>query len=286
MTVTYHGEIAGSRSASNNLGVRTYTRAFRLTTDDRTDTAYDVGSHGSLPVIGSTFPDDTTAYCQRIDIRNSHPWKGWTATYNYSTEREISQSDPESDEVLVSFTSEIYREPVFQDINGDAITNSAGDYYIDPTPERDAAHLIARIQSNHAAIPAWVLSYQNAINDGTISINGLQIGPRQCKVQRIDVGERQKRNTSTFYPLTLELHIHNDGWLLEPLDAGFREIVNLLGLKFRAQIVNEGDGEFPAQPVPLDGAGEVLDDPTPQNAQFRSHKIYAELDFSVLPGVT
>jgi hypothetical protein len=49
MTVTFHGVIPESRNAQNNKGVRTYTETYRLTSDSKTDTAYIVGSHASLP---------------------------------------------------------------------------------------------------------------------------------------------------------------------------------------------------------------------------------------------
>jgi hypothetical protein len=50
-------------------------------------------------------------------------------------------------------------------------------------------------------------------------------------------------------------------------------------------IVNKGDTEEVTQPVPLDGAGDVLADPTPSTAIFGNFTIYDELDFSALPGV-
>ena len=62
MTITYKGEI-NLGQARNSLGVRTYTRQFRLTTSLNTEREYNVGSHASLPQIGSVHPSDSAAYC-------------------------------------------------------------------------------------------------------------------------------------------------------------------------------------------------------------------------------
>jgi len=283
MTVTYLGELHSSRAAENNLGKRTYTRAFRLESDNKADSAYDVGSNASLPVIGSVYPDDAAAYVQTISIANSDPWKGWTATYQYSTERQIDQTDPENDEVLVSWTSEIYQEPVFKDNAGNGIMNSAGDIFVEPLPTRDNAHLIAKLRANVQSVPTWVIDYQNAVNSGPITIGGLAVAVGLAKMQRIEIGEKETRGLLTFYQLSFEIHIHKDGWKLEPLDAGFRirDAANKL-----VAIENEGDNDTTTTPVQLNGLGKVQNNPTPANAVFLEFKVYPELDFTVLPGVT
>lgn len=282
MTVTYMGELDSARSAKNTRGKRSYTRAFRLETDSRSDSAYTVGSHASLPVIGSIHPDDPAAYVDDISIDNTDPWKGWTATYQYTTERSFDQSDPENDEVLVSWTSEIYQEPVFKDNNGNAILNSAGDYFLDPVPARDASHLIARIRKNVTSIPIWVLTYQNAVNNSAISIAGLPVAAGQAKLQRIDIGERQKRGNSIFYEIAFEIHLHANGWKLEPLDAGFRRKDDE---GKRVQITNDGDNEPVTSPALLNGEGGLLSNPSPVTAVYGDFDVYPERNFSILPGI-
>lgn len=282
MTVTYLGEIDGDRKAQNRLGVRSYTRAFKLESDDKTDSAYDVGSNASLPVIGSTYADDTQAYCQTLSVDNTDPWKGWTVTAEYSTERTIDSTDPANDEVLVSFTSEIYQAPVFADTSGNAILNSAGDYFIDPVPHRDISDFIAKVRANVQSVPTWVLSKQNNVNSGQITVGGLVIAAGKAKLQRIEIGERQRRNDIDFYQLSFELHCREGGWLLEPLDAGFREIES----GALVQIKNAGDEEEPNSPVPLDGSGVSLAAPTPSTAVFGSFTVYTTSDLTTLPGIT
>jgi hypothetical protein len=64
MTITYRGELAEGREATNLKGVRTYTRVFIFTSSADTEDAYNVGSHASAPVIGSAFEDAFCEHCE------------------------------------------------------------------------------------------------------------------------------------------------------------------------------------------------------------------------------
>jgi len=196
----------------------------------------------------------------------------------------LDETDPSNDEILIAWDSEIYQEDIFEDVFGNALMNSAGDYFIDPSPNRDASHLIAKLNFNVLSVPVWALSLKNTVNDAPITIDGLTIATGLAKVQRMSIGNRMKRNDVVYRPIDMEIHIHEDGWLFEPLDAGFRERDDYTGeLK---QIVNELDGEEVTSPAPLDGAGHAIDSPTPENAIFGSFTIYRTGDLTVIPGVT
>jgi hypothetical protein len=281
MTVTYLGEKPGGEKATNTEGKRIYTRTFVLNASSPSDKAYTVGSHASLPVIGSVHPQDSSAFCRTLSVTNPNPYAGWEVSADYTNERKFDPTDPESDEILTSFTGEIYQEAVDKDLNGNGIVNSAGDPF-DPTATRDVADLIARIQSNHATIPPAILSYQNATNSASITIGGLVVGAGVAKHQRMDVSSRQKRGNTTFYSLTQEIHLRKIGWKLEPLDQGLREI--LLGKK--RHILNESDLEEVTKPVPLNGSGVAITTATPGDITFLEFDLYDKLDFTALPGIT
>lgn len=294
MTVTYIGETGRGRSAENNEGVKTYTRVFILKTSSQSDGPAAVGSHGSLPVIGNTHPEDGNAYCSSIRVDNTWPWRGWTVTCSYTNQRILHPTDPTQDEIMISFTSEIYQEVVLVDINGEAILNSAGDFFVE-APMRDAARLIASIKVNLTSVPAWVLSYQNAINNASISIGGLTVGQYKAKMQNIQVSERKYRGSTAYYELSFDVHINKDGWLFEPVDNGLRYLATvpnestsdsddtMVALK---NIVNEGDKQEITVPALLNGAGGILADPSPSNAEYLTYHIYPELDFTTLPGIS
>jgi len=218
-----------------------------------------------------------------MSVKNSSPWSGWKVTYNYSTKQEIDQNNPENDEILTSFSSEIYQEAIWRDVDDEGIVNSAGDLF-DPPPTRDSTHLIAKIKSNHTSIPSWILLYMNAVNKSNCTIGGLGIAAKTAKVNRIDVGERKKRGDSVYYPLSVDIHIHRDGWRLEPLDQGLREVVSG-ATTLRRHIVDD-KGEEITSPVLLDGEGAKLANPTQANAEFLDFQIYNELNFAALPGIS
>jgi hypothetical protein len=291
MAVTYRGVKPGFPKGKNSLGVRTYTNAFLLETSARADGVFQVGSSPFLPTIGSTFSGDPSAFCTSLTIENSAPWKGWTATAEYTTDVfEPSSEDPQNDEPRISWSSEIYQEPIFRDTDSNAILNSAGDYFIDPVPTRDVSHLIARITQNVASVPAWALSYQNAINNGAITIDGLSIAAGLAKVQRIDIGQQELRGNYTFRKVALEIHIHRDGWNLEPLQCGFNHkkagVVKPILVKDMDSSGASKDDSPVTQPVPLDDDGAIITDPTPATAKFGDFTIYQELNLANLPGVS
>lgn len=274
MTVTYLGEDPAGRRAQNNLGIRTYTRVFKYETSDQSEDAWDVGSHPNAPVIGERFHD---AWCVSSSPENSDPWKGWKITAEYSSARELA-TDPTADPAIVTLDTEQFQKPAVFDASGDAVANSAGDPY-DPPNMMDDSRRIFTVTKNMSSVPSWVITSQDAVNSDVFTLGGLSIGIGLAKVQRVSVGEPQSRNGVQFVVLTMQIHVQKNGWLLEPLDAGFREIDGTT----RKNIKNDGDSEYPAAPVPLDGSGGVLANPTLATAVYGSHQVYSTLAFSTLP---
>lgn len=278
MTVTFKEEIAGGRSATNEQGRRSYTRTFRLSTDDEDDSAYDVGSDVNLPAIGDVYPDDSGAWCMSLNVENTDPWRGWTVTANYSSERELV-TDPTSDPAIITWSSEQFQRPAIFDSAGNAICNSAGDPF-DPPNMMDDSRRVVTVSKNVAVVPSWILDYQDAVNSDQFTVDGITVAIGLAKIQSVTVGERQTRNGVNFRVVTFSIHLQKNGWLLEPLDAGFREHTYSGTIE---NIRNEGDGELPSAPVPLDGAGAALADPSYTNNVFLSFSVYATQPFSALP---
>lgn len=271
------------QNASFDGGTWSYTRAWLVKVDSKQDRENVVSAANGLPAYGAPHPTPISdpAYAKTISYsRVSGSALAWIVTVTYSSEREL-QDDPTNDEILVSWTSEIYQELVRVDRDGDAVVNSAGDPFVDPVPTRDAIHLIAKIKANISSAPDWIVAFQNAVNDAEITIGGLTIAVGLARVQRIEIGERKKRGNATYYPLSYEVHIHKDGWRLKPLDAGFRKLDGT----DRVQIRDKDDDE-PTTPVPLNGSGQPIANPTPDNAHFLDFTVYDELSLSALPGIT
>jgi len=281
MTITYLGEVHAQ--ARNSKGTRSYSRVFKLDTSVKTERAYHVGSHASLPVIGSVHPDDAFAWCTDLSIDPATPWRGWTATAEYTTERQMAE-DPVNDAAAINWNSEQFQRPAIFDKNGSGIVNSAGDPF-DPPNMMDDSRRVVSVTKNLIAVPSWILTYQDAVNSDVFSIDGISIGVGKAKIQSVTVGEKQYRSGVTFRTVQFTIHLQKNGWLLEPLDAGFRERTSggpPSGIK---NIYNPApnDSELPAAPVPLDGSGVALADPSPANSVFLSFAVYETLAFSVLP---
>lgn len=285
------------RTASYDGGTWTYTREWLVQTTSATDRESVVSGATGLPSYGEPHPSPIAqaAYAKTIDYKQkSETPLGWIVSVKYTSERgksEDNDNDATNDEVLVSFASELYQQEIFADVYGNALLNSAGDYLIDPTPSREQSHLIATIKANLISIPAWSVNLLNTVNIDDITIGGLSVAAGKAKLQRITVGERQYRETQAFYPFTIEIHINADGFLYEPMDAGFREKEGETSEfpskpSARQQAKNDGDDLEPNTPILLDGNGKALADPNPQNAVFLQFQIYPFENFTVLPGVS
>lgn len=276
MTITYLGEVQGP--ATNTKGSRSYTRAFKLQTSAKTEWAYHVGSHASLPVIGEVHPHDSGAWCTTLQVEPTDPWKGWTVTAEYSTERELAET-PTDDPADITWGSEQFQKPAVTNYAGEAIVNSAGDPF-DPPIMIDDSRPFVTVSKNLSSVPVWVMTYQDAVNSSSFVVDGVTVGAGLAKMQNIVVSRPQSRNGTEYRTVTFTIHLQKQGWQSKVLDAGFRQIGYGGELE---NIRNPGDDELPAAPVPLDGAGVALTSPTPATAVYRTDTVYESKDFSALP---
>jgi len=274
MTVYFLEEDAGARTATNSRGIRTYTRAFRFRVDSQADDAWEVGSHPDAPRIGQAFRD---AWCISSTPTCTDPWKGWTVTAEYSSEREMNE-DPTQDAMQIRVYTEQFQKPAVFNKDNELIVNSAGDPY-DPPPMMDDSRRVISLVRNVPNCPSWVLDYQDVVNSDTFTVRGVTYAAGTGKVQSVSLSDTQKRNGIDFYTLEVLIHLQKNGWLLKNLDAGFRE----LGYGGELiNILNSGDNERVSAPVPLDGSGHALANPSPTNNVLRSDVVYDTAPFSVL----
>ena len=279
MTVTYVGELAEARTATNSKGIRTYERGFRLTTSARTDNAANVGSNASLPIIGNTHPGDAKAFCTDLRVRCVRGWRIWEVTASYSSERELNTAAA-SDPARITWDSEQFAKVATQDRDGYAITNSAGEYF-DPPAEIDDSRRVVTIEKNLASVPTWILDYQDAVNSDTFTVDGVSIAIGTAKMQKVTVGPVEERNGTSFRTVRFTISLQRDGWALKILDAGYTK-KNADDNTKREQATLD-DGTDPKLPVLLDGNGDVLNNPSPVTAVFRTFNVYQARTFASLP---
>lgn len=86
MAVIYNGPLPDGETATNDLGVRKYTRQFGLSTT-ASEGPYTVGSNNNLPRIGSVHYEDAQAWCRSLTVARAggKDRNNWTVTANYDS---------------------------------------------------------------------------------------------------------------------------------------------------------------------------------------------------------
>lgn len=258
---------------------RRYTRVFRVKTNTNLDTAVEATLTGT-PKIGDLFPSDQTAFCQnvRADQEIFSP-RVWIVTASYSTEQELA-SNPLADPTEFTWDTEQFQKVLWQDLDGNAIVNSAGFFY-DPPIMADDSRLSVTMTKNVATVPTWFLSIEDALNESEITIDGLTVPAKRAKIQKVSAGIQDFRNQTGFRRISTTMHIQRRTWQAELQDAGFMEIHPDDSTDRRH--ITDDDGNQVTQPHPLDGSGTKLANPSFTNVVMRTHNIYHTLDFSILP---
>lgn len=284
------GRDGGDEVASDGMASRRYTSVYRVVTDDANDDAKVVLQ--SLPDLATSYAPaggvaDPGAWCRRRRARNeSFSKKVWIATLAFSSATELADS-PLDDPATIEWHTESYSRPYYKDRNGEWILNSAGDPF-DPPIEADDSRWTIVVTKNMFAVPTWYLFYQDALNSTAIEIDGVQFAAWQLKCSGIDIGSQQERNDIRYRVVTLTLQPApmtgnplvgwgdptTDGWTISLLDEGFRQIDSTTGELVAIEDITA--------PVPLNGAGRAIPDPSPTNAVGLDFDLYKLLDFNNL----
>lgn len=277
MTITYKG-LGDQQDADDTGGIRTYTMAMLFTTSSASEGAYHVLNSSLVPKVGSIHFADTEAYLQRRSVTLTKPKFHWTVTLSYSSQFEMTE-DPLDEPARLTIDGEKYQEVADTDRNGQAMLNSAGDYFSDPPIMRDRTDHILRVSKNVAEIPIWFLNSQDVVNDAEFTYRGLIFPERTLKIERVPIPEIQKRNDVEYFPLVIEIKYRKATWNAKPLQSGYRQLVGGDLVK----IVSEGDGTDLTTPALLDENGAYIPHPVPTDAKYADFEIYNELDFETLP---
>lgn len=275
MTVTYLGIKPGSASGTNTMGVRSYQCTYLLKVDSQADGPYAVGSHPSLPRIGSTWIEDSGAWCRSLTINSTDGWVGWEAVAMFDSSVEVSEN-PVLDPTSIEWDGETYDEIITIDSNGHAALNSAGDPFVNLFRER--SRRIVNVRTNITAVPLWIITAEDAVNDSAFLLDGFTIPTGMAKLGAPRLGAWQYRNGIRYREMTMTIKLNKDTWTVAPLDAGFRKYVG--GVYSR---ITSDDGTDVTEPVCLDGSGDILANPTPATAVYASLDVYPSFDFNTLP---
>lgn len=264
------------RDGENTLeGSRSATQVFRAITNDRQDDHATILADPRLPKVGQPHPNDPTIFCVAVKPRNdSVDGRVWFVTVAYANSAFETFDNPLQDAAVITWNTETFQRPAIEDKDGNAIKNAAGDQY-DPPVMRDDSRVTVNIQKNFAEIPSWTLTYADAVNEDQFVVDGVTIGVRVAKMQRVSISGVNERNFVNFRTLNLTLQLKTNQWDIRVLNAGYREWL----LIDHFQIFNK-DGTPISSPALLNPDGSVIADPVAGDANYLTFRVFTEKEFS------
>lgn len=248
-----------------------------------------------FPREGYSYPGLPSCTCRKINCETTDKSGIYSIKAAYSDENagekgeKPTDDNPLLDRPIIKPVAGMTSKAMTRDRDNKAILNSAGDPIIQSMEDNTIGF---QIQANIASVPLWILDLRNTCNAGGIIVAGLPIPPEMARFVLPSgwLSELKNRNGISYYEFSFELLIdERDRHWGYPMDAGFRAIKAVEdkdGIpRDKLTAILEDDGSEPSDPVPLDGEGRRLEDPTPETTVFRIVKKYATADYSVLPGV-
>jgi hypothetical protein len=286
MAIEYAREIHTGRGGGDSLRSGAIqaddTRVWRVKTTSPYDGPTDVLSATGIPVGGEQHPDDPNLYVSsRRAVNEAFSKLVWIVTIQYQLAILGKSTNPVSDPAEITWNTETTEREVHWDRDGNAILNSAGDYYEDGV-KAEFADWTVRMKKNLAFVPQWIMSYRNAVNSDDVYIDGVFVEAGTAKITGLQIGPWQIRNSVPHRSVEIAVKITDD-WASHPLDMGLFKLVATgsgSGSGYKRVRITDGDGVPVSKPVLLDGSGGVLENPSPATAVFGEHDIFSALPFS------
>jgi hypothetical protein len=306
MAVVYVQELFEGRTGSDNLERRrSYVRMFEVRTDDPADDATVAGGTPLLPRNGEPFPNDEFAVMVAIDpAQSSADNTLWYVTCRYSSDLPAEQQrealnydssgipyqnpgstasaggggggqvsredDPRDRPAQFEVDWEQASEIVYADINGDAITNSAGDPF-DPPPMMERNYPVITITKN-VALDNAILDIEKQQEYQEVTNSDTPWGRDEKTLRMVRFKHSSAiENDLAYAVVSLSIKVKWDTWTLLLADIGYRDINgDTIG-------GDPATGAPPSEPKPLDGAGLAL--PVGDPMEFRDYEIYRPIPF-------
>ena len=291
MSIIFAREIPKERGASGkNKDGDEYTRGFLVRTDSPTESLVDVSN---APGIGyyDPHPDNSSCKMESYDIKAADD-SGllYVVSFKYKKLPPDEQEDPEDPKPgsmdfkppVWGGSSSVVVGPVYQDKNGDTMTNTAGDPLEGLEAERAEERLtLTQYYSSHTEWMSLARDYTNAVNNAEWNGGGARTWKCQGCSKKLNI-ETKEGATLIYWEVTWEFAYKADEWTLKPWDIGFAQLVDEDGAPttngdMRALIKGQ-DGKPVRQPVALENGMAKQPGEKPNALSFL---IYRELGFHV-----
>ncbi|HWL09545.1 MAG TPA: hypothetical protein VNQ76_14140 [Planctomicrobium sp.] len=293
----------------------TCTEGWIVTVDDKNDHplafvgALQSGSY--LPYRGSGHP--INPFFRATGLKYAR-WNGnsllqWHITCDYKiafSERDEDAAEREAVPNPLSRRPKVTKSydrseiPCFEDRDGNAILNAAGDAFLEPVV-RPSSCPVWSVQINVAASPSWMDNLADKTNSDTFVIRGRSYPAGTLLFEPGDESDIQEENGVEFYTVGFKLLVNMEGWKEKRYENGLNEMVDITGggkIKRKIKLpLKDEDGnaleyddelrDYVSDPQMLDGDGKLIENPTHATAVFAEIEIYEEAAFgSSLPSLS
>lgn len=289
--IEIHRKDAESPAVLKADGKNTYTDIYTVFTDNPYDGPITVSNAPFMPTFRSFYPwslhhwtvnegpvfyvptefDFLSRLSTKTPTRKGK--NSWEVTCAYEAIEPIG--NPLARPVKWSMSFAAFTRIVDTDIYGELVENSAGMQYNPPVEIDDSRPIVKAVRNEPFFNMDIARSFKDAINSSTWKRQ-----PRYTvKVKQIASGEPQEENGISYYAVTYEFELAEEGrdWLVNVVDAGFYERSD--GDPPFSCIL-DAEGNPVQEPVKLDGNGKILE--AGRDPVVRTWHLFKERDFNAL----
>jgi hypothetical protein len=207
--------------------------------------------------------------------------KLWVVRVEYDTEMP-EEEDPFDRPPEYSWTFAQFQKVAALDINGNAIVNSAGQYFDPPIEIDDSRPVLTIVRNEIYFNPAIAIAYQDAINSewffgfapGVVKVANISA------VSQVEDDYPSAGNKFYYWKVTYEFMMRRGGWTLQLLDQGRFKISAVADGDVMLEPIRDADLQPVTDPLPLNGSGQPIDEPGPTNCVFLPYQVYQALPFT------
>jgi len=278
---TVKDRVISGKSGDGNV----YRRSFLVRTDDPVQSQAEIVNSCGV-AFGDPHPDDGACVLQTFDCKPVDD-SGLLYSVSFEYSKPDLQDPGENPGSMPGLTptwsgsSSVTTGPVFKDVFGDMILNSAGDPLEGLEMEKAEFRLTCtQYFTSHTTWVNGAREYTNTTNSA--EWNGGAAGEWKCQGSSAKLNiDNSNQQVVVYWEVTIEFAYRKGGWDLRPWDIGFAQLVDdegnpsSTGTK-RAQIKGQ-DGKPVRQPVGLDCGGMAVPAGQPPCELF--FMVYERKDF-------
>lgn len=199
------------------------------------------------------------------------------------SEQRQDNPNPINRDPVITRTFEKVDRAIHKDREGNAILNSAGDPFVEPVVKQKTFS-VWNISVNLTEDPPWMDTLADKVNENQITIRGRSYEAGQALFEPGEVSDERTEAGQDYFRVSCRILIDLDGHKERRYDNGYRKKQGDDRIRITVED-DQGELTYPNDPVLLDGEGDVLANPTPENAVELEFEIFEEGDFSQIPGV-